>query len=87
MMTLHIEPLGSEHLDAAVRLFASSYRGLRHTVPLLPARYQDPEGVRPMPAALSERQPMVAAIADGRLVGYLGGFEGVCESTASEAVL
>jgi hypothetical protein len=72
--TLRIQPFESAHLDAAVRLFTSSYQGLRHAVPLMPAQYEDPRVVRPLLAALAE-QPMVAAVADGQVVGYLGGLQ------------
>jgi GNAT superfamily N-acetyltransferase len=41
----------------------------------MPAQWEDPQLVRPLLASLAERHPMVAAVAEGRLVGYLGGFE------------
>jgi len=73
--TLQILPFESAHLDAAVELFTSSYQSLRQRVPLMPAQWEDPLVVRPLLASLVERQPMVAAIADDRVLGYLGGFE------------
>jgi GNAT superfamily N-acetyltransferase len=71
--TLEIQPFESAHLDIAVELFASGYRGLRQRVPLMPAQWEDCQVVRPLLASMAAQHPMVAAVANGRLVGYLGG--------------
>lgn len=74
-MSLSVQPLESTHLDAAAELFTSSYKGLRSNVPVMPGRYEDPGAVRESLASLAGRHPMVAAVADGQVVGYLGGFK------------
>lgn len=72
MSGLRIEPFSAEHLDAAGALLAARHRRHREAEPLLPARYEDPAEARAAIQELPEPSG-VAAIRDGRLVGYLLG--------------
>jgi len=71
---MQIVPLQTAHLDEAARLFVARYRQERAVAPALPARHEDPSGVLPLLDRLLGKAPGVAALADGRLCGYLSGF-------------
>jgi len=68
-------PLCEEHLDSASALAARRFARLHEQEPLLPARYASPSAFFPLLRdLLSTGAPGVAAIRDGRLVGYLTGW-------------
>src|SRR5207244_2411454 len=64
-----IVPLTADHLEAAGELLAARHRRHREAEPLLPKRYEDPAAARAEIEALGGEG--VAALRDGRLVGYL----------------
>ena len=71
---MEIIPLESGHIEAAAEMFVGKLRGLRETVPALPETMLDPQRA----AALLEKRARagagLAAVEDGRLVGYLSWF-------------
>jgi len=73
-MNLDIVPLQLEHLPAAAALFCERYQALRGRVASLPERYESPAACLPRLAELIASSPGVAALSQGRLVGYLTGF-------------
>jgi GNAT superfamily N-acetyltransferase len=81
---LDIVPLSEKHLEDAAALFAACYGQQRRLLPLLPARYEDPSGVLTMLADLVQSVPGVAAIAGGRLCGYLVAFTGLAQFKGRE---
>jgi GNAT superfamily N-acetyltransferase len=69
---LDIVPLNKTHLEAATTLVVSRYVNLRQQVPLLPQRYQESANILPLLRnIIGAGSPGVAAIRDGRLVGFL----------------
>jgi len=66
-----LRPLGPEHVEPAAALHAGIYRAARGRQPVLPPRYEDPGTVVPLLRRLVEKRPGIAALRDGRLVGYL----------------
>ncbi len=73
-MTLEIVPLGEEHLKDAAALASSRYRGFRDQIPLLPPRYAEVSTLLPLLHDIVGAGPGVAAIRQGRLVGFLTGW-------------
>ncbi len=73
-MALEVVALAQEHLAPAVDLFCASYREFRRRLPVMPERYERPDVVLPPLRSLASKCPGVAALDDGRLVGYLAGF-------------
>jgi GNAT superfamily N-acetyltransferase len=71
---LQVVPLGEEHLAAAAALAARRFARLRERRPLLPARYASPTGFLSFLRDLAAGNLGVAALRDGRLVGYLAGW-------------
>lgn len=76
-MSDEIIPFGGQHLDDAAALLAARQRAARAQVPELPERFEQPAEVRPLieQALGVERAFGVAALRDGRMVGYLIGRE------------
>lgn len=73
MEALHIEPFDDARLDDASRLLAERHARDRVHEPALPARFAEPDGARAVVVA-AWREPHargVAAVRDGRLVGFL----------------
>lgn len=66
-------PLGTEHLEDAAALVTIGYRAERERVPSLPSRYEDVTSILSPLNNLARQSPGVAAIRDGRLVGFLLG--------------
>lgn len=73
-MNLEIVPFGTEHLEDAAARVAGRYSRLREQVPSLPARYAEPTYLLPLLNSIVDAGPGVAALRDGRLVGFLVGW-------------
>lgn len=73
-MALDVLPLGAEHVGEAAALCARQYGAERQAVPALPARYEQAAEIIPRLSSLTSKRPTVGAFADGRLVGFLGGW-------------
>lgn len=71
---MRIERLSEQHLLEAANLFAEAYKKQRAIVPILPERHENPDNILKMLQRISETNPGVAAIEDGKLVGYMVGF-------------
>src|SRR5262245_36760095 len=72
MPDAEIHPFSDEHLDGAARLLAARHRRHRLSEPLLPERFEDPEGAGEELRALRERGASgVACLRKDRLAGYL----------------
>ena len=72
---LKIHPLKTEHLQDAAALVGVRYKDLRAKEPLLPDRYQQAANLMPLLENIHKHGgPGVAAIQDGRLVGFLCGW-------------
>jgi GNAT superfamily N-acetyltransferase len=71
MMSLEIASLRDEHLEDAAALVTARYQALRERVPSLPSRFEDASSILPPLHDLAGQAPGVAAIRDGRLVGFL----------------
>lgn len=71
-----MEIIEFEHamIPAASLLFAANFRKQRQITPLLPDLLEDPQRVQENLIKLVEAGPAFAAVDNGRLVGYLGGF-------------
>ena len=67
-MPPEIVPLGREHLERAASMVTARYRAAREQHTYLPARFEDPASIVPR---LQGRVPGVAALGDGRLVGFI----------------
>lgn len=72
-MTFQIQPLRDTHLEDAAVLVTDRYRAEREHVPSLPPRYEDVSAILPLLRDLAGQAPGVAALRDGRLVGFLLG--------------
>src|SRR5688500_16571376 len=74
-MATEIVPLTPEHLEPAAALLAARHRADRAREPDLPARFEEPAPAREaLQAALDhDGTGGVAALREGRLVGYLLG--------------
>ncbi len=70
-MTIEIYPLLPEHVQPAASLFAGQVRHLREQIPALPEISQYPGQVTPFLERILSRGTGLAAIEDGKLVGYL----------------
>jgi GNAT superfamily N-acetyltransferase len=73
-MTLGVVPLGEEHLEDAAALASSRYKGFRDQVPPLPPRYAEVSTLLPLLHNIVGAGPEVAAMRQGRLVGFLTGW-------------
>jgi GNAT superfamily N-acetyltransferase len=71
MMKLEVVPLKKEHLEGAVALASNRYKGFCDQVPLLPPCYGEVSTLLPLLHNVVEAAPGVAAIYQGRLVGFL----------------
>ena len=65
--------LSREHLKEAAALFAAAYGVARQHQPSLPACHEDMAAILPKLQSLTDKEPGVASIRDGRLAGYLLG--------------
>lgn len=72
---MKIIPFESNYLDQAAELFVNALEQQRLVTPLIPGRMAQPEKVREILARLFTHCPGVAAVEDGKLLGYLGWFE------------
>lgn len=70
-MSLHIVPLAPEHLEQAVSMVAERYRAAKSRIPLLPARFEDAEAILPRLRQHVGSVPGVAALRNGRVVGFV----------------
>jgi len=74
MMNLEIVPFGEKHLEDAATLACSRYNELRREIPLLPSRYAEISTLLPLLHKIVKGGPGVAALHQGRLVGFLTGW-------------
>jgi ribosomal protein S18 acetylase RimI-like enzyme len=70
---MDIYTLPAEWFPSAARIFVEQYRRLRVAIPCLPERMTEIDEVLGKLRWLSTRQPILAAVENGRLLGYLGG--------------
>ena len=70
-MTIEILPLEERYLEDAAALACARYRALRERLPLMPARFQDPDTILPPLRDLAGQAPGVVAVRGGRLAGFL----------------
>ncbi|MBN1963771.1 MAG: GNAT family N-acetyltransferase [Anaerolineae bacterium] len=70
---MQVIPFAERHVEDAAALVARRYARLRSVVPLLPEHYEDPAALQPLVESLTRHQTGVAAMDDGRLVGFLIG--------------
>ncbi len=68
---MEIAPFRKEYLAEAAGLFVQNFTRLRRQIPLLPDMLADPDRVAAKLDGLVDSCPVVAALEDGRLVGYL----------------
>lgn len=73
-MHIEIAPLTHAHLEDASTLFAQRYRGARAHNPTLAPDYEDPSALLPQLKQMIEDFPGVAALWDGRLVGFMAAY-------------
>jgi ribosomal protein S18 acetylase RimI-like enzyme len=71
---IQITPFQEEFLEEATALFIAKYRKQRQAIPLLPERMEDPQIVISLLKELSQSTPGIAALQNGRLVGYMSWF-------------
>ena len=69
-----IESLEQKHIQEAAELFVDSYKAQRKRLDYLPAQYENPEVAARLLQDMLTTQTGVAAISNGRLVGYLTGY-------------
>ncbi len=69
---MEITPLRREHISQAAALFVEGCKKQRLATPSLSDRLEDVERVADMLDGLLDSCPGVAAVEDGRLVGYMG---------------
>ena len=72
---VELVPLDAAHDDAAARLVARAVRRARRAEPLIPAAWEAAQAYRAGLASIREHGSGVALVDDGRLVGFLAGFE------------
>jgi len=74
-MSLAVVPFTDEHLAGAAALLAARHRADRARVPALPARFEQVEVARGVVETTVgwPRTAAVAALRDGRVVGFLAG--------------
>ena len=70
-MALDIVSLREQHLQDAALLVQSRYRALKQPLPMLPARWERLSEIAPLLRDLLPAGPGVAAIRDGKLVGFM----------------
>lgn len=68
---MQIEQLRENHWEDAAALVAAGVQRLRQKVGILPQQYEDPAAILPRLAELAPHAPGVAAVAQGRLAGFL----------------
>lgn len=73
MSYIKIETLTKNHLDDAARLVNSQYKDEKKAVPFLPEKYEKQENILPFLNKLIKSISGVAAINNGKLVGFLTG--------------
>lgn len=71
---MEIIPLETAHLQPAARMFVDKLRGLREIAPALPETMMDPEQAAARLEKRLQAGDALAAVANGRLLGYLSWF-------------
>ena len=71
MVSIQVEPLVAEHVDAAAGMAAERYRAVRAKIPILPASYEAAEAIVPRLQAHIGHVPGVLALDAGRPVGFV----------------
>lgn len=74
-MPFEIVALTSQHLEDAASLVSARYAALRREIPLLPDRYERPDGLLPLLKELAASAPGVVALQDGKLAGFLAAWQ------------
>ncbi len=69
---IQIIPFREEFLDEAAALFIANYRKQRQAIPILPERMEDHQLNVKMLTEIFHSTPGLAALQNGRLVGYMG---------------
>jgi GNAT superfamily N-acetyltransferase len=72
-MSYSVVPFREEHIQDAAALFVDAYRVQRGETPSLPPRHEETTTIAPMLQRLVAGAPGIAAIRDGKLVGYVLG--------------
>jgi len=70
-MSLELVPFSKAHWDGAAEVLAAAQRANRKREPLLPARYEDAATARAIIEKTCTEASGVAALRDGRVVGFL----------------
>lgn len=65
-------PFHTDHLESAAELFVPRFQSLRREVSILPGTLEDPQVVASRLGDLMGYSPGLAAVEDGRLLGYMG---------------
>jgi ribosomal protein S18 acetylase RimI-like enzyme len=73
-MNLKILPFGAEFIPDAAVMFYDHFQALLRSVPVLPDVFNQPQVVEQKLSTLRSRFPTFAAVENGRLVGFLGGY-------------
>ena len=69
---MQIIPFTTDHVQSAAALFVDRFQGLRREVPILPETLEDPQAVASRLGDLMQYSPGLAAVENGRLLGYMG---------------
>ena len=72
-MTIKIVTFEEQYFEEAARLVQARYKALRQQLPMLPERYEQEEALLELMGELGEERRGVAALRDGKLVGFLAG--------------
>ena len=72
--SFEITPFPRELIPQAAALFVENFKKQRKAVPALPDRMEDPNLLAEMLGKFLTGQPSVAAVMDGELMGYMGGY-------------
>jgi len=72
---MEILPLTESHLEDAADLVCTRYRALRERLPLMPARFENPDAILPPLSDLAGQAPGVVAIRGSRLSGFLVAYQ------------
>jgi len=69
---MEIIPFEANHIPDAAAMFAAGFKQQRQALPILPEKMENPANLTGMLEWLMGQQTGVAAVEDGKLVGYLG---------------
>jgi len=72
-MATKIVPFDEKYLEDAARLVQTRYKALRQRLPVMPQRFEQEEALLELMEELREGMHGVAALRDGKMVGFLAG--------------